>query len=95
MTTKEEALLVFFKWRDNATPLRIVAKLAPLHFESEALIISCDWNRFAIRLPGENNFLELNFGECSFNFGIFPDSDAAALVCLRPDGEIFFIGNLD
>jgi hypothetical protein len=89
LVTKEEALLVFAKWRDDATPLRVVAKLASLHLDSEAVIIGCDWERFTLRLSGEDNFFELDFTECTFNFGLFPKSQGTALVCLRVDGEIF------
>ena len=86
--------MCFTKWRDEQTPLRVVAKLVSLHLDSEAVIFGYDWSRFSLRLPGKNNFFELHFGEeCLFNFDIHPDSQKAALVCLRSDGEIFFIEN--
>jgi len=97
LITKEEAFLACFtKWRDEETPLRVIARLGSLHFDSSAVIFGYDWYRFSLRLPGENNVLDLHFGEdCLFNFDIHQDSQKAALVCLRPDGEIFFVENPD
>lgn len=94
MITKGEALSLLNKWRDDSTSVRVVADLASLHLDSEAVIMGCDWNRFALRLLGEDNFFELDFGECEFNFGLYPRSKGAALVCLRPDGELFFVGDM-
>jgi hypothetical protein len=93
LITKEEAFILFSRWRDDATPIRVVAKLTSLSFDFEAVIIEFDWRRFALRLSGEHNFFELEFGECTFNFGRGTDSIETALDCLRSDGEIFFIGS--
>lgn len=94
MIKKEEALSLLNKWRDDATSIRVVADLASLHLDSDAVIMGCDWNRFALRLPGKENFFDLDFGDCEFNFGLHPKSKAAALVGLRSDGELFFVGDM-
>jgi len=92
MVTKEDALLMFAKWRDEETCLRVVAKLSPLHLDSTAVVNGFDWNRFSLRLPGNDNFFELDFGNSSFNFGEHPEApEGSVLVCLRPDGEVFFM----
>lgn len=92
MISKEDALLIFNKWREEGTTLRVIAQLRALHLDSEAVLIGVSWDRFALRLPGEKNFVELDFADSAFNWGANPRAaDESALVCLRSDGEIIFL----
>ncbi len=87
----DEALLVLRKWREEETPLRVVAGLATLHLNTDATIADATILRFGLKLSGANNFFELDFDSSVFEFGHDPEApDRTALVCVRPDGRITF-----
>jgi hypothetical protein len=87
----KEAILVLCKWQEEQTPLRVVVESAALHVNSEAVIIGATTRRFALRLAGEGNFFELDFGFCRFDFGHDPAvPDRTTVVCVNPDRRISF-----
>jgi hypothetical protein len=94
-TKPEEAFSVLRKWGEEHTRLRVTVELESVYLDSEATISGVDPIRFALALPGENNFFELDFGTCAFAFGLDPDApdDRTALVCIRLDGKVVFVAN--
>lgn len=91
MITADEARLVLNKWRDDKTRLRVAAELVSLYLDCEAAIIGVTASRFGLRLGGANNFFEMDFGLCAFDFGHNADfPDQTVLVCFRSDGRIIF-----
>jgi hypothetical protein len=68
MIDPEEAVLLFAKWRDESTPLRLVANLACGTFAFDCELINADSASAAFRLHGKGNSCEFSLEGFSFEY---------------------------
>lgn len=103
MIEPNEALLLFTKWFDEKTPLRVLVELHEVTFTADCSVLALKGiggvYTIALRLS-ELDMCEFVLGDCSFEYGeprTFADraevigghTFSSVLIALRPSGERF------
>lgn len=97
---RKEVLLILRKWKEESTPLRVIAELRGVYLALDCCIIGVSYKSVGLRLPGGRDFCEFSWRGLRFDYGEetlrglveSPPDEAghiysAALVGLRPSGR--------
>jgi hypothetical protein len=91
----EEVSLVFGKWKEESTVLRVVAFLPCGYFGFNICrVLAFSVNRIGLELPGDKNACEFDLTNFVFEYGEPPseqeDGVLSAVIALRNFNERFF-----
>ena len=94
----EDAVLIFGKWKDEALPVQVVARLASGYFSLERCFVrNCDSEAVGLDLP-DGSAAEFSIAGCDFEYGEPAEGEeedgVRVIVAMRPvpgSERIFFM----
>jgi hypothetical protein len=72
---RTDAFLLFKKWRDEATPLRLMVEVAGLHLVADCLVSGLSDDDGLTLTLGKETFAILDLDVCAFEYGEPPNDE--------------------